>query len=555
MVLASGFYQVLVCLMNTVELKTSGKDASASNRVALGPKARMNAGAVVPRRELATISGQTVSVPDPEGYVHLQFRRFAGCPICDLHLRCFVRRHEEILRAGICEVVVFHAHVTELRVHASDLPFAVVADPHKRLYAEFGVGASVRSLLDPRAWSAIVRGVSLRLWEVLLARKHAPSFHITGGRLGLPADFLIASDGTVIASKYGMHAYDQWSVDDLLSLVTSKKVAMAKSPEELHQELRQRILSLPGVTERQNAGIREDAFFVGRTMFMHIHGQGHCDIRLSKGDQARVLAEGKAWKHRWAPDAGYVTSIVTDAKDLERAMGLIQMSHRHFAADQEAPRTEFHENNGDRKSEQRMLRLFVIGATGRTGHEIVQQALSRGHQVTAFVRSPETMTMKDERLSVRKGDAMSEDQLSEAIQNHDAVLSTLGPREVFQRSSMMQDSARATTRAMKRSGVKRLVVLSAAAHFPGLQNRVASYILRNHMRDSLAMEAIVAGSGLDWTIARPPRLTAQGSSTYRSREGAAPRMAFTLSRKAVAAFMLDAIEREQHLHKIVGLAK
>jgi len=55
-----------------------------------------------------------------------------------------------------------------------------------------------------------------------------------------------------------------------------------KCPTELNQELRQRILNLPGVMERPNAGIHEDAFFVGRKMFMHIHGAGHCDIRLSQ---------------------------------------------------------------------------------------------------------------------------------------------------------------------------------------------------------------------------------------------------------------------------------
>ena len=86
-------------------------------------------------------------------------------------------------------------------------------------------------------------------------------------------------------------------------------------------------------------------------------------------------------------------------------------------------------------------------------------------------------------------------------------------------------------------------------------NRIASFILRTHMRDSLAMEEIVQGSDLDWTIARPPRLTDGDSLTYRSREGAAPRMGFTLARKAVAAFMLDAIEQQKHFHKIVGIAK
>jgi putative NADH-flavin reductase len=201
------------------------------------------------------------------------------------------------------------------------------------------------------------------------------------------------------------------------------------------------------------------------------------------------------------------------------------------------------------------VKLFVIGATGRTGQEVVQQALARDHHVTAFVRSPENIRLKNDRLIVLKGNAMNENELFRAMQNHDAVVSTLGPREVFKPSSMLHDSALATTRAMNRSGVKRHVVLSAAAHFPGILNRIVSFIMRNHMRDSLAMEAIVQASGLDWTIARPPRLTEEGYATYRSREDAAPRMGFSLSRKAVAAFMLDAIEQRKHFHKIVGIAK
>ena len=55
-----------------------------------------------------------------------------------------------------------------------------------------------------------------------------------------------------------------------------------------------------GLTEKKNAGIHEDAFFVGRTMFMHIHGHTHCDIRLAKADQERVLAEGQSVKTVWA---------------------------------------------------------------------------------------------------------------------------------------------------------------------------------------------------------------------------------------------------------------
>jgi hypothetical protein len=102
---------------------------------------------------------------------------------------------------------------------------------------------------------------------------------------------------------------------------------------KLHQELRRRILSLSDVTERQNSGIHDDAFFVGGKMFMHIHPESFrgCDIQLAKDDQERVLAEGKARQHRRVPEAGYVTVIVHREEDLEPAMDLIRMSHRYFA--------------------------------------------------------------------------------------------------------------------------------------------------------------------------------------------------------------------------------
>lgn len=106
-----------------------------------------------------------------------------------------------------------------------------------------------------------------------------------------------------------------------------------KSHEELNLELRERILALPGVTERRNAGIHEDAFFVGKTMFMHIHGHGHCDIRLPTDVQQQVLAEGKARRHRWAPERGYVTALVDDETTLETAMDLIRRSYDYFESE------------------------------------------------------------------------------------------------------------------------------------------------------------------------------------------------------------------------------
>ena len=85
------------------------------------------------------------------------------------------------------------------------------------------------------------------------------------------------------------------------------------------------------MTERANAGIHEDAFFVQGKMFRHIHGHGHCDIRLAKAYQERILAEGKAHPRCWAPEEGYVTFRARDEKHLAPAMVLIQLSDDHFA--------------------------------------------------------------------------------------------------------------------------------------------------------------------------------------------------------------------------------
>jgi peroxiredoxin len=190
---------------------------------------RLAPGADVPARELTPAGGPPVPVPDPARLVHLQFRRFAGCPICNLHLRSFVVRHAEIEAAGIREIVVFHSPDEELREHIAGLPFPVVGDPSKRLYAEFGVESGRRALLDPRVWGPLLRAVITGTWQVLRGREHLPSSSPAGGRLGLPGDFLIAPDGRVLAAKYGEHAYDQWSVDELLALAAEAPAPARKA--------------------------------------------------------------------------------------------------------------------------------------------------------------------------------------------------------------------------------------------------------------------------------------------------------------------------------------
>jgi peroxiredoxin len=174
-------------------------------------------GSVITPRELVTVSGEAVPIPDPDRLVHLQLRRFAGCPICNAHLQSIVRRHDEIADAGIREVVVFHSTDQELRHYVTELPFAVVGDPDKVLYAEFGVGSSVRAVLDPRALAPALVSVVRQSVGAAGGQTPVANLHPTGGHLGLPADFLIGPDGRVLACKRGRHANDQWTVDEVLA--------------------------------------------------------------------------------------------------------------------------------------------------------------------------------------------------------------------------------------------------------------------------------------------------------------------------------------------------
>jgi putative NADH-flavin reductase len=203
------------------------------------------------------------------------------------------------------------------------------------------------------------------------------------------------------------------------------------------------------------------------------------------------------------------------------------------------------------------MRLFVLGATGRTGAQILDLAIARGHEVTAFVRSPQKLALSD-RLRVLQGDPRSTDALRAALPGHDAVLSALGPapREAFRPSTLLTDCAASTVAAMTTSGVSRLAIVSAALLFAekGLQFAFFRRLLRHHLRDLTTMEAVVTASGLDWTIARPPRLVGTARASYRAAPNALPSRGAT-SFRAVAAFLLDAIERRQHVAEVVGVSR
>jgi putative NADH-flavin reductase len=204
------------------------------------------------------------------------------------------------------------------------------------------------------------------------------------------------------------------------------------------------------------------------------------------------------------------------------------------------------------------VKLFVIGATGNTGTQIVDLALTRGHEVTAFVRSPQKINSRHPSLTVVRGDPRNVEELTQALPGHDAVLSALGvrPPQAFRPHTLVQDCAASTVAAMTRAEVRRLVLVSVAALFPekGIQFAFFRWLLSHIMRDQATAEEILQATSLEWTIARPPRLANRPGDSYRSMSGALPRGRLSMSFRSVAAFMLDTVEQHSHVEEIVGLA-
>jgi putative NADH-flavin reductase len=202
------------------------------------------------------------------------------------------------------------------------------------------------------------------------------------------------------------------------------------------------------------------------------------------------------------------------------------------------------------------MRLFIIGATGRTGAELVGQGLARGHSVTAFVRSPQKITRAHERLTIITGNPLDADQLRRAMPGHDVVLSALGPNGSGP-TTIVADGAKSTVRAMQETGVRRLEVVSVAFLFSGLLTTIVrNLFFRAVGRDSREMERAVVGSGMDWTIVRPPRLTGgPRTERYRVTDERLPPRGFAISYADLAHFLLDEAEQPRHLRRVVGVSR
>jgi putative NADH-flavin reductase len=155
-------------------------------------------------------------------------------------------------------------------------------------------------------------------------------------------------------------------------------------------------------------------------------------------------------------------------------------------------------------------KILVLGATGGTGRLIVSQALERGYDVAALVRSPEKAgDLKGAKLIV--GDARDEMALLQALQGREAVVSALGtPASPFREVTFLSTATRALVSAMKSEQVSRLVAVTgigagdSAGHGGFVFDRlIFPLLLRKVYADKNRQEAIIRDSGLDWVLVRP----------------------------------------------------
>jgi putative NADH-flavin reductase len=195
------------------------------------------------------------------------------------------------------------------------------------------------------------------------------------------------------------------------------------------------------------------------------------------------------------------------------------------------------------------MRILVVGAAGRTGQQIVEQALGHGHTVRAMVRSTELVLAHD-RLEVVKGDALDFDTVNAAVEGVDGVAFAVGSgggRDI----RVYSEGIANVLHAMAAHDVSSLVAVSAAGAFDrkapelgmGFRAMLAT-VLKPVYDDMERMEQRIAASGVSWTIVRPVGLTEDpATGHYRlSLDGSLLRKASRVSRADVAALCLKALE-------------
>jgi uncharacterized protein YbjT (DUF2867 family) len=204
------------------------------------------------------------------------------------------------------------------------------------------------------------------------------------------------------------------------------------------------------------------------------------------------------------------------------------------------------------------MKFLVLGATGRTGVPFVKKALDQGHQVTALVRRADATV--DPRAHIVNGDVTDAAVIATAAQGHDAVISTLGVKNVRETPTLITDTVRAVIASAKTSGVDRFVIVSAfgvgdslakASLLAGLIFRTA---LRKKYADKAASEVLLRASDLKWTLEYPGALNNRDSTRYTATvlEDVMKLPIFpSTSRANVAAFLFRAAVEDTFIRQTV----
>jgi putative NADH-flavin reductase len=204
------------------------------------------------------------------------------------------------------------------------------------------------------------------------------------------------------------------------------------------------------------------------------------------------------------------------------------------------------------------MQLTVFGATGHTGLCLVSQALELGHDVTAFVRNPDSMPTRHPHLDIVVGNIADSDAVERVINGQDVVLMALGAKL----DDVDQVCTIATTNivpAMQKFGVRRLINVSgvgtgeARAQLGTLARMITGglrMIDRHAFRDKEGQDALIRNSDLDWINVCPPWLTnGPRTGVYRFGSDLQPPINARISRADVADFMLKQLIDATFVHK------
>ena len=203
------------------------------------------------------------------------------------------------------------------------------------------------------------------------------------------------------------------------------------------------------------------------------------------------------------------------------------------------------------------MNILVFGASGRTGRELVKQALAQGHTVTAFVRHPSSFDIAHPQLKVVQGDAADCASVESAVKDQDAVICALGAANLLKRDQAVVVGVHNIIMAMEEAGARRLIYLSADTvhatrdELNALRKVFVPLLFHNSAADHEINERMIEQSHLEWIIVRPPMLTnGARTSTYRSGEHLRARTIIPqFSRADLAEFMLKQLADDRFLDK------